>query len=204
MISELCAYCNNAPGTTRDHVPPKGFLRLPYRANLRTVPACARCNTSCSADEEYVRRVMITLMSNNKEADKIFDGPVTRSFERSPNVENAVWDSLGVEDGRPFAHIDTSAFARVATKIVRGLEFSINKHRIPATTHFAFKFYDADEAPQPITEALDSSTPDASDAPNFSFRCARAPDGDHEALWELNFFESFCAAVGVPVSARDV
>ncbi len=204
MTIELCAYCNSAPGTTRDHVPPKGFLRLPYRANLRTITACARCNAAGSADEEYVRRGMITLMSNHDEADKIFDGPVTRSFERSPRVEDAVWDSLGVEGGRPFARIDTSAFARVATKIVRGLEFSINKHRIPATMHFAFKFYDADEVPQLITKALDSSTPDVSDAPNFSFRCARAPDGDYDALWELTFFESFCTAVGVPISAQDV
>src|SRR5580700_2734927 len=48
-----CIFCGG-PEETRDHVPSRVFLDQPYPDNLPVVPACHRCNTSFSADEEYL------------------------------------------------------------------------------------------------------------------------------------------------------
>lgn len=40
----LCVYCAEAPATTTDHVPPKGFFAKGHRSDLIRVPACRTCN----------------------------------------------------------------------------------------------------------------------------------------------------------------
>ncbi len=39
-----CVYCGAAP-ETKEHVPPKVFLDLPYPDNLFIVEACRKCNS---------------------------------------------------------------------------------------------------------------------------------------------------------------
>jgi hypothetical protein len=53
-----CAYCGKEKKLTSDHVPPKLFLERPFPPNLLTVPACADCNGSFKADDEYTRNVL--------------------------------------------------------------------------------------------------------------------------------------------------
>lgn len=49
-----CAFCGTRPGTTRDHVPPKGIFPKP-RPRLITVPACPECNNGASVFERRFR-----------------------------------------------------------------------------------------------------------------------------------------------------
>jgi hypothetical protein len=53
-----CAYCGEQRKLTKDHVPPKLLLEHPYPPNLWTVPACADCNASFKADDEYSRAIL--------------------------------------------------------------------------------------------------------------------------------------------------
>lgn len=55
-----CTYCGRSKKLTADHVPPKLFLEQPFPPNLLTVPACADCNQSFKADDEYTRAVLAT------------------------------------------------------------------------------------------------------------------------------------------------
>jgi len=58
--SQLCIYCGIRPGTTLDHVPPKGIFPRPRPNDLVTVPCCQSCRRAQSADDEYFRN-MVTL-----------------------------------------------------------------------------------------------------------------------------------------------
>lgn len=49
----VCVYCGMR-ANTRDHVPSKVLLDLPYPANLPVVAACERCNNEFSKDEPYL------------------------------------------------------------------------------------------------------------------------------------------------------
>jgi hypothetical protein len=56
-IKPSCVYCGNNPGTTRDHVPPKGLFAKP-RPHLVTVPCCDECRKGQSLDDEYFVRMI--------------------------------------------------------------------------------------------------------------------------------------------------
>lgn len=55
----------NAPGPTREHVPPRCFHPEGYRSGLNTVPSCKRHNLDNSMDVEYVRNVVSMQMGVN-------------------------------------------------------------------------------------------------------------------------------------------
>jgi hypothetical protein len=196
-VTSQCTFCGRDCGPTHDHVPPKSFLAKPYRPNLRTVPACRACNSSASADEEYVLRTLVTLFTNSVWADELFAGSITRSFDRSASIETSVWDALSVEDDRPFVLLDTARIARVCSKIVRGLEFDRVGVRLREDAQFRYRFYEPAMRPAELAAAFEGSSQDLSDAPNFTASVLVAPEQELSVLWELVFFESFCAAVGV-------
>jgi hypothetical protein len=196
-ILTACVYCGKASGTTRDHVPPKNLLKQPFRPNLRTVPACVECNRGFSSNEEYFRRMLLTMFAHIEEADALFDGPVSRSFDRNPTLEHRMWNALGVERGRPFVELDTSAIRAVAQKIICGLTYLRSGVRLSRQTRFGIRIYEPEDRPTSIGSALGSASIDSEDEPNFTFRVADHPDHEHVALWELSFFNSLCIAVGV-------
>lgn len=47
-----CIYCGEVT-ETRDHIPCRVLLDEAYPENLPVVPACGKCNQSCSLDEQY-------------------------------------------------------------------------------------------------------------------------------------------------------
>ena len=194
---ELCAYCGLSPGDTRDHVPPKNLLKQQFRPNLRTVPACGQCNRSFSKDEEYFRRALVMFFAHTQEGDDFLAGPVGRSLKRSPMIEHSVWDSLGVENGRPHVELDVDAIRRVAEKIVRGLSYLRSATRLDRKARLGVALYEPTNRPPAVGAALAAAPTDSADAPNFNFRVVDDPDRDHAQLWELCFFDSFCCAVGV-------
>ena len=194
---EQCVYCGLAAGETRDHVPPKNLLKKPFRPNLRTVPACGACNRSFSQAEEYFRRILIMLFAHTQEGDEFFDSSVGRSLDRSPMIEQSVWDSLGVENGRCYTELDTDAIRQVAEKIVKGLSYLRSARRVDPKGGFGLALYEPVNRPPAVAVALAAAPVDSADGPNFTFRVVDNPDREHAEFWELCFFDSFCCAVGV-------
>ncbi len=54
----VCAYCGQRRKLTADHVPPRLLLEQPFPPDLWVVPACAVCNQSFKADDEYTRTIL--------------------------------------------------------------------------------------------------------------------------------------------------
>lgn len=178
-------------------MPPRGFLDRPFRADLRTVPSCSECNSSISADEEYVRNVALTLFSDSPAADQLWERGVARSFNRSPAIESKLWAALDVEAGRPVVAVQQDRFARVATKIVRGLTFLDSDARLPQRAKVSIRIYEPSNTPPLLGQLLSGAALDARDAPYFTARHVASPSTDLSALWELTFFEALCVAVGI-------
>ncbi len=63
MPKPACIYCPTGVGSTRDHVPPKGFFQdpVPTDAQLITVPCCESCRQRDHANDELVRNVLTSL-----------------------------------------------------------------------------------------------------------------------------------------------
>jgi hypothetical protein len=194
---QLCAYCGKASADTRDHVPQRSILARPYRKNLRTVPACTPCNQRFSKDEEYFARMAITLLSDSEGGDDLFDEAITRSFDRSPKIEESSWSALALEDGRPTVELDVAAIGRVAWKIVRGLFYAMNGHCLPGSAQVAVEVYQVDHRDLALANLLAEADFDHTDGPNFSFRVAQLRNHACAELWELVFFDSLCCAISI-------
>lgn len=133
-----CVYCGAASADTRDHVPPKCLVRTSHRTNLWTVPACRDCNASASADEEYVRLIVIGALCHTPEADELFDGPIGRSMDRLATVDSLFWNSIQVQDGSACLAYDANRIRRVALKIVVGLATRLGEPAPPQSSRCEF------------------------------------------------------------------
>lgn len=79
----FCCYCGGATGT-RDHIPSKVLLDLPYPANLPVVPACSQCNQSFSVDEEYVACLVECAIVGSAEPGMLKRGRICRLLSGKP------------------------------------------------------------------------------------------------------------------------
>lgn len=140
----ICIYCQSEEGPTRDHVPPRQLLRKPYPTNLLTVPSCDECNRSYSRDEEYFRLVIVGLVCHTPEAEQLFDGPMSRSMDRIPGLEDLMFGSLAVNDEGVALDVDYSRIHRVADKIARGLRFAVLGLFSSSQTPYSIAFAEVD------------------------------------------------------------
>lgn len=167
-----CIYCG-APATSDDHVPPRGLIRPCRRQELWTVDSCDICNGGASSDEEYFRLMVVGGLCHTREADELFDGPISRSMDKRPSKESWLFGSLGVQGGNPYIEWNPASLERVATKIVRGLAHRLD---VPAAEDLVFGLHEAEGRGD-----FDQWAPD------FSF-------SRRGHYWELWFFDSVCVS----------
>jgi hypothetical protein len=102
-MSAECYMCD-AAATSVEHVPPKCFFPEGSRANLITVPSCAKHNENNSKDVEYVRNIISTQHGTNAAAAKVFE-KTKRSLDRSIKLRHRTFGEMrpvlveGVETG---------------------------------------------------------------------------------------------------------
>lgn len=183
VTQAYCIYCLENVADTKDHVPPKLMLRKPYPNNLLTVPACSSCNQSFSLDEEYFRNMIVGMFCHTEGADFLFDGPISRSFDRREHLEDTFFSVLGVKDGKPYVKIEQHRFDRVAKKIIAGLYYIEKNKVLRKSCRIQVTFSEVNNLhAHPAT--LVSAPFDSRYSPDFSYRFA----GE---LWQLVFYESF-------------
>ena len=154
-LTMICIYCQIDEATTHDHVPPKQLLRKPYPTNLLTVPSCEKCNNGYSTDEEYFRLIIIGLLCHTPEAEMLFDGPLSRSMNRRPNLEDLMFDALSPEEGGVALHINDHRIHRVADKIAKGLRFAAKGLLTPPHISYSIQFGEIDEQSSTQTSGRD-------------------------------------------------
>src|SRR6266481_1612042 len=82
--SERCVYCGDGGVKTRDHVPSKVLLDVPHPANLPVVPACESCNSSFSADEEYLACLLDCTLAGRTDPGRVRRQNIRRILAERP------------------------------------------------------------------------------------------------------------------------
>jgi hypothetical protein len=141
--NRICTYCGLHPGTTRDHVPPKGLFAGP-RPKLVTVPCCETCRKAQPLDDEYFVR-MVSMKSGLHETDssrgarnaalRSLTKPTKQRFTlallRSVN-DVAVHSPTGIYLGQRLAYdVDLDRLSRVIERSTLGLHLEEFKTRLP-------------------------------------------------------------------------
>lgn len=160
-----CIYCGSGADLTKEHVPPKSLLRRNFAAVLRTVPACWTCNNGFSRDEEYFRLVILGLLCHTEAADILFDGPMSRSIDRNPILEDLMFGSLQVHNGGVVLDIEYHRVFRIAEKIVRGLEFVTTGVPYPIEQQFEVEFTEVERSQSDAVCAQDFTCQPIPDPP---------------------------------------
>lgn len=141
---EVCIYCGNEPGSTRDHIPPKGLFDSPRPNNLITVPCCKNCRSVQSMDDEYFITIVATSGGSqyHPAAIKIWEDKIKRSLMNSRKIgfmkgikETLVPVELqsdsGIYYGKSVAfNYNKSRIDSVIKRIVKGMYYTLSHNRL--------------------------------------------------------------------------
>ena len=117
---ERCVYCGGGGVRTRDHVPSKVLLDAPFPENLPVVPACAGCNASFAADEEYVACLIECARAGTTDPDALARANIGRILSERPALRarlEKAWTESG--NGVVFA-AEKACVRNVVLKLARG------------------------------------------------------------------------------------
>jgi len=135
----LCVYCGGLSDTS-DHAPPRCLLRrpLPSTITLITLPACKKCNTSYSFDENAVKAVLaLTGSHTDLIQERQPDGRVGRALARDARLRTLI-ETHRLADGTYELSGDLLVcFDRVFCKILQGLFYGLY-NRVVAKDQLAF------------------------------------------------------------------
>lgn len=139
-----CIYCQERPGTTKDHVVPTGIYDPPYPPNLMTVKACETCNIDDKSKGDTDLRDYLVLDKDgctHPTTEKNLHGKFKRSVQEGhsrigksaarttvqPNISRG-----GIYVGDyPTAEIDDAHITSALAIMVRRLSYKAGKHVIP-------------------------------------------------------------------------
>jgi hypothetical protein len=196
-----CIYCGWNDADSKDHFPPKLFLSRPFPPNLKTVPACEKCNKGYSADEEYYRLIIIGLLCFGESAETIFNGPMARSFDRNASLEAKMFNSLGVDGENPYVQTEEKRIGRVVQKMAIATHFIESGFRPAIQSWFRIEIFHAE--PFPARSRIASEPYREAFAPNFKFKFWQRPEDPRFSLVELNHFDEVQWLVTISPKATD-
>lgn len=187
MKQKPCIYCAQRAADSRDHFPPKLLLNPPYPPNLRTVPACRECNDGYSKDEEYYRLIVIGLFCFGETAESIFEGPMSRSFDRIPSLEAKMFDSLGVDGERPFVKTEEKRLSRIAQKMAIAVHYIKTGFRPALQSWYLIEFFHSEPVPESSRLAVEPFVD--SFAPDFLYKFWARPEDPRYSLVQITHFD---------------
>ncbi len=142
---QQCFLCDET-ATTGDHIPPSGLFPTSIRGVCKflEVPACAKHNHGSKLDDEYFRLVMSTASAKDPTALKLLEERVfkrnkegrVKSQRLLTDLHNKMkpvvvkYEDGSLEEMYKF-EIDKPRFQAIIDKIVRGLYWHHNGHRLP-------------------------------------------------------------------------
>jgi len=201
-ISGECAYCGK-PATTLDHVPPQGLFAKP-RVGLIKVPACQECNNLASRDDEFLKRLSLTLGADRSQDAVQASQSVLRSLQY-PEAQKMKEDLYGtirpvqLPSSTGLSRLESSfkmtldgeRMGRIIRKVVRGLYFHVKGKRLPSKylveTHVvgqevptaAFRENESHILAFPEIVVGDRA---------FTFRHIISPEDEFLSVWRLEFY----------------
>lgn len=114
-----CIYCGGR-ADTRDHVPSKCLLEIPYPTNLPIVGCCDSCNQNFSKDEQYLACLIESILSGSTEPEKIGRSSIAKILKKSPKLRLRIENSKKVVDGEIVFLPEKNRIKNVMLKLARG------------------------------------------------------------------------------------
>jgi hypothetical protein len=126
---QWCIYCHGSPDT-REHVPPKVMLDLPYPSNLQIVGACEECNNGHSVDEQYLACLIDCILAGSVNPVAVGRDKVRKALIARPKIAEKLSKARKSNDGNIIFDVEHERVERVVLKIALGhVLFELNELR---------------------------------------------------------------------------
>lgn len=132
-----CYMCS-AEETSKEHAPPQCLfpeernIGRDLRKNLVTVPSCDEHNSNKSADDEFLRAVILAVaVDSNEVAKHQFLGKFLRGAERNRDAHSEFFEDMGTisSDTKRVLKIDRDRFDKCVEHLARALFFHTFKSK---------------------------------------------------------------------------
>lgn len=167
-LEAVCAYCGGHQNVTHDHVPPRNLFPKPRPNDLITVPACQRCHSSTSKDDEYFRlKLCMSDQVGHHPGARANRETIFRSLSRSEaaGLRKSFLSDIrvvqlrtqaGLHLGKRLAFdVNLQCIQRVVERTVRGLFFHVTGQRLHPDYDVAVHSDDTlREKPEEVLEEL--------------------------------------------------
>lgn len=206
-----CVYCGELGPVSRDHIPPSNLFAQPRPSNLITVPACDRCNSAASLDDEYFRLAITAGIDPARfpdesalslEAIHKLSAPQKRGLAKtmlSNFSKRPLLTPAGLYLGEIGAlNIEASRIQRVVSRVVRGLYFHhlgkrlLSTHTISVLSDWLspdFPDKDLLADVQAILEWISLGESREIGCGIFSYRYRMLEEDAGESIWWLCFYD---------------
>jgi hypothetical protein len=226
-LLKTCVFCGKTGDVTDDHIPPKNIFPPPRPSNLITVPACQKCNSSTSKDEEYFRLklCMSQEVGDHPEARKNRD-IIFRSLYRkeAKGLKNSFVQDVrkvqlrtsgGLYLGKRYIFdVDLKRIFNVVEKIVRGLYYHEKGYKLDDGCEVDVHSNDTlmDNSPEVLEDIkekiltpLSSKIPVILGTQTFSYRFQIMDEDPRFSVWLLTFYGnvSFLSLTGPQREEKD-
>lgn len=209
---EGCAYCGSMENITDDHVPPQNLFPKPRPATgLIKVPACRRCNSSASKDDEYFRlKLCMGAHVLDNPSAKANRETAFRSLTRpeAPGLKKAFLSDVrtlqlrsqaGLHVGLAF-EVDPQRIHRVVERTVRGLFYHETGLRL-LLKNYKVTIYSNDTLKENSPDALENLNrtvlkplsqiqPTIIEGEVFMYRYLQTEKDPFFSAWALTFFRN--------------
>jgi hypothetical protein len=201
-----CFNCGVANATTRDHVFSRALFPAP-KPNLMTVPCCPACQALYYPDEGYFRDLTAGGAYANLHARALWEGPITRSFDRDGTARDALAQGLQRMEYRTPAGLyfgdifgiegDRDRVGNVLRKITRGLFYKERGTPMPHDVTWTFEQVSPLNPPLPdVTRDLLRSLPLREVPPVVRYRFGLAPREPRLSVTWFALYERTMFVVG--------
>jgi hypothetical protein len=120
-----CVYCGDW-ADTKDHTPPRCFLQPPLPSNLITLPACKKCNSTFSFDENVVSTFMGIISARPElNSEQELRKKSERAFERDSRLKTIIGDCRQPNGNFVLTGGLLGCMERVLVKTVQGLYYAL-------------------------------------------------------------------------------
>lgn len=114
-----CIYCGGRENT-REHVPSKVFLDVPFPDNLPVVGACRPCNNGFSLDEEYLACLVESVIAGSADPENIKRPSVANILRRTPALRAKIEAARTYVRGQTQFAIEPERIKNIVVKLARG------------------------------------------------------------------------------------
>jgi hypothetical protein len=205
----LCYLCGIRQATTADHVPPKVLFPPPRPSDLLTLPACLKCNSGFSTDEEELALSLSSAPTPTPiQSAAIVFARLKRGFKNVPGRllkrlrgQTAIETPSRIIVGRAgIFGLDRNKINRALIKIAHGLHYHHSGQRPPSVPQPFVRLATQKIEQEYIFDKGQTAHHYGSWLPHFSYRGFIDPDSDG-AIWVLRFYRFH---IGVVVFGTDM